>query len=533
VFCGYAGNGGSKPASPCLLKKNVERVERQKKAPITIVIGNPPYNANQANENDNNKNRKYDVLDQRVKDTYTKDSRATNRNKSRDPYTRFFRWATDRLEKRDGIVCFVSNNSYLEALSLDGMRKHLASDFQKIQIVDLQGNIRKDSMRDGIPLGEAHTVFGLAAMVGIAVGNFIKKGNSKKSQIQYDTVHFRSTRQEKFDYLTKAGSVSGIQWTTLKPDAKNNWFEAANEDEFADFVPIGSKEAKASKWGEAVAVFSVYSNGIKTNRDAVVYDPNEAMLAERIKQFVRDYNAEVHRFSAEGKPKNIDTFVDYSKIDWSRDLKQDLARGKLVKFNTAHIRKSLYRPFCRTNLYFDPILNEEVYRWATFLPTIDSEHENTVVGVSAVAGEKPFVTIISKQIPNLSFTGFGSPVQCFPFYVYNEDGSGRRENITDWALGEFRGRYASEVRSRKRRQASRARAARRSEPPWSPDPLKGRGDLTKWDIFYYVYGILHHPEYRARYADNLKRELPRIPFAPDFWAFSKAGKELSRIAFEV
>ncbi|MCY3798954.1 MAG: N-6 DNA methylase [Chloroflexi bacterium] len=495
-------------------EKNTERVERQKAADINVIIGNPPYNAKQLNENDNNKNRKYDVIDKRIGDTYAKSSRATNKNALRDAYVKFFRWATDRLGDRDGILCFVSNNGFIDGYSFDGMRRHLAQDFDALYILDLKGNVRRDSMRDGIPLGEKHTVFGLGAMVGISISVFVRNAQCKSRGINYCTVAWNSTREQKFSFLEEARSLQGLQLARLIPNRKHTWLNVATEDEFAAYLPIGSKEAKRAKPDQAETIFKVYSRGVATSRDAYAYGFDFDVLAKRMRRFADDYNSWVDKYLRQNPKPDVDSFVDYKSIKWSAFLKDDLKRGNYAEFKHQKIRDSLYRPFARKFLFFDRILNESVYQQPSFFPDVQSEAENRVVFHSGMSAEKPFMALIASCIPDLNVTSPGTGgAQCFPFYTYDEDGSNRRENITDYALDQFRGHYK--------------------------DPA-----ITKWDIFYYVYGLLHHPGYRARYALDLKRNLPRIPFAPlalksppnslggdleggGFRAFADAGKQLA------
>lgn len=480
-----------------MTEKNTERVERQKKAAITVILGNPPYNVGQLNENDNNKNRKYEVIDKRIRDTYVKDSKATNKNSLYDSYVRFFRWATDRLGNSGGIVCFVSNNSFIETFAFDGMRKHLQDDFTRIYTIDLKGNVRRDSMREGFPIGEKHTVFGLAAMVGISITLLVRNPNHDNPKVFYSEVDWRATRQEKFAFLADAKSIGGIKWRDIVPDKKYNWLVPENATEFASFISMGSKQTKLAGSKEALSIFKTYSGGVKTNRDTMVYSFNEGDLKKTIEQFVEDYNTEVDRYKRVGKNTHVDDFVNYQKIKWSHGLKLNLHRGAYAQFDNSKLRESIYRPFCKRYLFFDRILNEAVYNIPYIFPNTDTELENRIIVVSDVAFRaSKFSALMTNKIVDIHFCATSDSHQCFPFYVYDENGENRRENITEWALGQFRTQYHDDT-------------------------------ITKWDIFYYVYGLLHHPEYRSRYADNLKRELPRLPFAPSFWAFSKAGKALA------
>jgi len=475
---------------PLFTEENTARVERQKKAPIFVVIGNPPYNARQVNENDNNKNRKYRVMDERVAETYAKDSKATNKNSLSDVYVKAIRWASDRVGK-EGIVALVTNNSFVGALSFDGVRKHLAGDFDAIYVLDLKGNVRKDSMRDGIPLGEQHTVFGLAAMVGVAVSFFVKNSRHKDHRIYYSSVDWRATRQEKFALLESAASTNAIEWKELLPNTRHDWLTEGLEDEFDVFLPMGTKEAKA---GRDKAIFRNYGRGVATCRDAWAYNFNRAEVSRNMQRIIETYNEHVSKWSRITNKPNVDDFVTYddAKISWSRDLKLDLRRGKYAEFAETKIRQALYRPFVEQSLFFDRIMNEEVYQMPSIFPMPEAETENRAIWLK-VGSEWPMFVLALTVIPDLLPQG-GS--QCFSFYAYAEDGSNRRENITDWALEQFRTHYHDDR-------------------------------ISKWDIFHYVYALLHHPQYREKYAANLRRELPRIPYAPDFRGFAKAGARLA------
>lgn len=475
-----------------------------KNTPIFVIIGNPPYNVGQVNENDNNKNRKYKELDEQIKDSYAKDSKATNKNALSDVFVKAFKWATWRLQdKEEGIVAFVSNNSFLDNIAFDGMRQHLAQDFNKIYILDLKGNVRKDSMREGVPIGEAHTVFGLSAMVGISVTFLVKTPKCDKTKIYYSTVDWKAKRKEKFEIIEKAGNYFNLNYQAIEPDKKYTWLTEGLHAEFDNFIPLGTKKAKATRGKTESVIFKIYSRGVATSRDAWAYNFDRQALAENMQKTIEFYNTQVLRFQqAKDKPKDkselarfIDDFVEYddTKLFWSRDLKLDLKRCKLSEFEEEKLRTSLYRPFTKSYLFFDRIINEEVYVFPSIFPTPATENENRVLCVSAVGNVKNFQCLIVNVIPDLHLTGDS---QCFPFYTYTEDGSNRQENMTDWTLNYFQRYYQDTT-------------------------------LTKWDIFYYVYGLLHQPAYREKYAANLKRELPRIPCADDFWLFSNAGKQLA------
>ncbi len=461
-------------------EENTERVQRQKDAPITVIIGNPPYNANQQNENDNNKNRKYAVVDKQVRDTYARDSAASNKNALYDPYVKFFRWATDRLGDRDGIVCYVSNNGFFDGIAFDGMRRHLYEDFNRIYHLDLGGNMRKKGGNDS----GVGNVFDIRVGVGITVA--VKSAQYRDHRLFYKRVPDFWRKEEKLGYLAEMVREDGVQnalntvdWLELTPDIKHTWNVPENADEFASFMPIGSKDAKQGMAGAAGTIFEIYGRGVATSRDDIVYNFNRPDLIRTVKSQVEAYNTEVDRYKRAGKPKDVDNFVLYDIVKWSESLKSNLVRGNYADFKEGKVRFSLYRPYCKQFLFFDRMLNERVYVFPSFFPSFKSEQENTTLIVGGY-GRKAFAVVVANSISDLNF--YVDPAQCFPFYVYDEDGSNRRENITDWALAQFQSHYN--------------------------DPT-----ITKWDIFYYVYAMLHHPVYRSRYAASLKRELPRIPFA--------------------
>ena len=472
-------------------ERNTERVERQRQTPINVIIGNPPYNVGQVNENDNNKNRKYPIIDGRVKETYVKDSKASSTSKVYDPYVKFFRWATDRLDGRDGIVCMVTNNSFVDQIAFDGMRKHLLQDFTRVYHLDLHGNVRQNPKLSGT----THNVFGIQVGVGITIA--IKSSRHTASDLYYHRIPEFWTKVEKLSFLAhhvetqgRHNALNTINWTRLTPNARHTWLVPQEEADFEQGIPIGTKEGK--RGNNHSVLFTTYSRGVATSRDAIVYDFNLLHLRRRMGDFIARYNAEVERYRKAGRPKEVDSFVDYQQVKWSRDLKQDLARGNQAQDSPHKYRVSLYRPFIKRHVFFDRILNEEVNVFPRIFPTPASEQENRVICVSAVGVSKSFHCLMVNVIPDLHLTGDS---QCFPYYTYDEDGSNRRENITDWALAQFQAAHGASV--------------------------------TKWDIFYYVYGVLHDPHYRTRFADNLKKDLPRIPILPTFGAYRDAGKRLA------
>ena len=481
-------------------EENTRRVEDQKNTPMFVIIGNPPYNVGQVNENDNNKNRKYPTMDARVGETYAKDSTATNKNALADPYVKAIRWASDRVGE-EGVVTFVTNNSFLDGVAFDGMRKRLADDFDVIYILDLGGNARK-----GLKVSEAN-VFGIR--VGVSINLFVKTGRAMNrpttngdSPVSARIFYYRTddlwNKKQKFDFLNEREHIGDIDWQTIQPDVRHTWLTEGLHADFETFIPMGTKEVKEERSEAVDVIFQTYSNGVKTNRDAWAYNFNRNTLDENISRMIDTYNEQVFKWERRAnREANVDEFVinDNAKISWSETLKRSLQRGKAADFLQDKMRTSLYRPFAKSNLYFDRMITERVYVFPSIFPTPEAETENRVICVGGY-GRKEFAVFMSKSIPDLNF--YGDPQQSFPFYTYDEDGDNRRENITDWALEQFRAHYGDDA-------------------------------IGKWDIFHYVYGLLHHPEYRERYQANLKRDLPHLPYTPDFWGFAKAGERLGKI----
>lgn len=471
---------------------NLERVERQRQTPIFVIIGNPPYNAGQLNENDNNKNRKYPIIDHRVSETYGKASKATLVRKLNDPYIKAIRWATDRI-KDEGIIAFVTNHSFINEITFDGMRKHLAQDFDAIYILDLGGNVRKNTKLSG----SIHNVFGI--QVGVSISFFVRRKARAAtiSRIFYAVLDPNWRKEQKYDFLDQNGDYANISWQEIQPDKNFTWLQEGLQEEFNIFLPMGSKIAKK---GKGNAIFNNFGPGILTARDLWAYNFNVDCLSNNIKKLIETYNEHITKWQRlENKPF-VDDFVinDETKISWTYRLKNYMTHNFNIEFDRLSIRESIYRPFVRNYIYFNKYLNERRYQIPKFFTIPDNERENKVICVSQ-SSEKPFSCLISNRIVNFVMCGgFGAVTQCFPFYTYAEDGSQRRENLTDWALQEYRTHYHDEA-------------------------------IAKWDIFHYVYALLHHPAYREKYAANLRRELPRIPLAPDFWGFAKAGARLAEL----
>jgi len=483
-------------------EKNSARVDRQKNAPIRVVIANPPYNAGQLDENDNNKNRKYPELDRRVSVTYGKASKATLLRKLSDPYVKAIRYASDRIGD-SGIVCFVNNNSFVTEKTFDGMRKELGKDFDEIYVLDLGGNVRKNPKLSGT----THNVFGI--QVGVSINLFVRLPNNKgkdakrKAKIYYHAVGNDWRKEQKYIFLENKVDVDGIKWEELTPDDRGNWITNDSDEDFDSFLPIGTKEAKA-KGGTDVAIFKLYSLGVATNRDDWVYGFSPKEVTTKVQRMIANYNSEVFRYKSANRPKDVDGFVNNDKnfVKWTDRLKEALQDQQELKFIKAHVRNSLYRPFAKQSLYFDHLLNQRRYQQHYIFPKPVCENENRALIVPANGARSPFWSLSSNVIPNLAFVSIDA-AQCFPLYHYVE--------VEDQA--ELKKNNAKKVKvGRKKKKHFERRENVTAKALTLFQIFYEDAGITREEIFHYVYAVLHHPAYRTRYAENLKRDLPRIPF---------------------
>ena len=306
------------------------------------------------------------------------------------------------------------------------------------------------------------------------------------AEIFYHAVPADWTREEKLRYLAKTGTLGDVAWTDIVPNKKHQWLTGDLAPEFDGFLPIGSKEAKQS--ASSPAVFRTYCRGVCSNSDAYVYSFDFESLTKRAEAMVDNYNSELERWRKKGQPKNVEAFVkvDAHALKWVRRTKKELARGSEIAFHESRLRTALYRPFTQLAYYFEPGFNEDVYQWPHFLPDQKAEKENRVIVLSDAGLRSPFSVLMTNHITDLHLCATTDAFQCFPFYTYDGADGARRENIPLSTLVSFQQHYGDEA-------------------------------ITKWDIFHYAYAVLHHPEYRTRYAANLRRELPRLPLVGAFW----------------
>ncbi len=476
-------------------RENTERVKKQKAADMFVVIGNPPYNTRQVNENDNNKNRTYETMDKLLRETYSQDSKATNKNALSDPYVKAILWASKRIGD-EGVVAFVTNNGFLDGIAFDGMRKHIAQDFNAIYILDMGGNVRQNPKLSGT----THNVFGI--QVGVSINFFIKRDatetDAKPVEIFYERVDEFWRKKEKYNYLNSKLHYQNIEWQQIIPDSRYTWLTKGLHAEFDTFIPMGNKIARKQKIVGSNVIFHTFGAGLLTSRDAWLYNFDKNALIQNVKRTSDFYNTNVVKWK--GIPQNsrdVDDFVEYddTKIKWSSGLKLKLKQGELAESTESKLRTSVFRPFTKMYLCFDKTLNHRMSLFPVAFPIPNTEKENRIICINVSRTSGAFYSLMVNVISDYHLTGDS---QCFPFYTYNEDGTNRQENITDWALAEFQTHYNDDT-------------------------------ITKWDIFHYNYGLLHHPGYRQKYEMNLKRDLPHIPFTQDFWGFATAGATLANL----
>jgi len=449
-------------------EENSKRIQKQNEKKIAVIIGNPPYNANQANENDNNKNREYPEIDKRIKETFIKYSTA-QKTKVYDMYARFYRWAFDRLDE-NGIIAFITNRSFIDSRTFDGFRKTIQQEFDSAYIIDTLSDVRANPKI----AGTTHNVFGI--QTGVAIMFLIKKHNRENNlcKIQYVVLNDFLRKEQKLQWLAE-NPLKNISFEIIRPDKNNNWINLADND-FESLVPI-------------TELFELISPGVVTARDEWISDLSDENLIAKIKYFIEHYNAQVES----GKINNSD--LDYT-IKWSESLKSNLKRKDKLTYSNEKIISFLYRPFCKKRYYSEFKLSDRLTSNHLSIYGKNLDCENMVIGINNNS-------LIFNCLANNHIFEFASLIvssgqtQCLPLYRYDKNGN-RIDNITDWGLEQFVNQYND-------------------------------GTIAKQDIFHYVYAVLHYPVYRKKYELNLKREFPRIPFYDDFRKWVDWGNKLMNL----
>lgn len=482
-----------------MLEENSTRRKRQKELDIRVIIGNPPYSAGQTSANDNAANVDYPSLDAKIRDTYAAQSQANNLNALYDSYIRAIRLGSDLIGKSgSGVMAYVSNAGWIDSNSADGLRKCLKDEFTSLYVFHLRGNQRTQGEQSK---KEGGKIFGSGSRAPIAISLFVKNPDAKEhGKIYFHDIGDYLSQKDKLNIIKSFKSIKGITekkgWQEITPDEHHDWLKQ-RDGSFDAFIEMGNKDDKT-----AITLFETYSSGVKTNRDAWCYNSSKPLLTQKMSEMIQFFNGEIDR-GADDKNKSNDP----TKISWSGTLSMLLEKGKKVVFSSNHATSSVYRPFSKQWLYYASDVNERRYQMPRIFPT--DQVSNRVIAVAGVGG-RGFSAYMSSHLPDIQLMFNG---QCFPFKLYEkvEDDnnplfgrSGKsqaydvKDGITNEGLEHFQKAY----------------------PEW---------DISKEDIFYYVYGLLHSEEYRERYVDNLSRQLPRIPLMKkyeDFAAFSQAGRKL-------
>ena len=475
--------------------ENSKRVQRQLNSPITVIIGNPPYSIGQKSANDNNQNQHYDLLENRITNTYVALSEAHTKNAMYDSYIKAFRYATDRLDN-NGILAYVSNGSWLDTSAGDGFRKSIEQEFAEIYVFNLRGNQRTSGE---LSRREGGKIFGSGSRTPVSITLLVKKPHEGKATIHYHDIGDYLSREQKLDIIRKAKSIATLSMDILHPNEHGDWINLRN-DSFSSFIPIGDKDDTMNKQ----TFFSpVYARGLGTSRDVWVYSYSKSQLSKRMQEMIGYYNAQ--RLALKNKETD-DVSFDETKISWNASLLKDARKNVPCEIGDGRYVIGLYRPFCHQNLFFHPqILNESVGAMQRYFP---AEQDNLVIALSSKGSSKTISLMIVREIPDLHCTG---DTQCFPLYWYEE-----RKGTQGSLFDDGKDRYI-------RHDAVTDFILKRAREQYGPK-------VTKEDIFYYVYGFLHCPSYRETFANDLKKMLPRLPLvekSEDFWAFSKAGRELA------
>lgn len=458
--------------------ENAARIKKQNQRKISVIIGNPPYNANQQNENDNNKNRTYTEIDKRIKDTFIKQSTA-QKTALYDMYSRFYRWAMDRLND-NGVIAFITNRSFIDSRTFDGFRKIVQTEFDYAYILDTKSDVRANPKI----AGTTHNVFGIQA--GVAILFLVKTSAGKLKphdcRIEYVALEDEMRKEEKLQWIAEH-PIEKIEFENLQPDSNNNWINITDND-FYDLIPVCDKETKSGK--SQNSIFFQFGAGIMTGRDEWVYDFDQQRLSDKIDFFIKVFN------------ENLNEAEFDLAIKWSATIKSIKQRKQRLEFNEHLIKKICFRPFHKQYFYGDSNLSDRLTKNHFEYFGKELSNENLLINIDTRG--LSFNTVVTNVLSDRHFNG---DTQCLPRYIYSSDGT-QNDNITDWALDLFTTHYQSDIVHR-------------------------TSAIQKGDIFHYVYAVLHHPAYRSKYALNLKREFPRIPLYNNFFQWAAWGQQLMEL----
>jgi predicted helicase len=417
-------------------------------------------------------------VDERIKSTYASQGAAQNQNSLYDMYVRFFRWAADRVDK-DGIIAFISNRNFIEKGAFDGFRKVAGKEFSDIWLFDLGGDVRANPKISGTK----HNVFGI--QTGVTISFCVKRTDKRGLLIHYARRPEMETKDEKLDFLA-SHKIADIPFDTVQPDAKSNWINLTDNDWDSQILIADPKLKSTKKSKQHKAIFRLVSNGLKSQRDEWVYDFDKAALANKVRYLISAYE--------DARRKRTKEHTNL--IKWDAELDRYCSSGIAKEYKGEQIVRAEYRPFIRKWLYFDRHFNGRTYQLPVMFPPGRS---NKLITFSDAGFRSEYCVFTSDGPVDLHFGAAVDGYQVVSRYRYSESNE-RLDNITDWALGQFRNQYE------KGRKPKRV--------------------IDKDAIFHYVYGVLHDPVYREKYAQNLKREFPRIPFYTDFWKWTDWGAKL-------
>ncbi|MGF2023996.1 DEAD/DEAH box helicase [Enterococcus casseliflavus] len=447
---------------------NDERLKRQQEVPITAIIGNPPYSARQESENDDNKNISYTNLDEQIREDYAQYTNVRNKNTLYDSLFRAFKWSTNRLKDK-GVIAYITNSSFIDSQTTSGIRKDLFEQFNYIYVLNLRGAVRGKSGIDATK--EGGNIFDI--LTGVSINIFIKDGSNTHEVYYYDIGESLSKNQ-KLEFLANKGSIQSIDWVKTDPDANNDWINHRDED-YLNFLPLDS---------ELEGLFLSKSLGVSTNRDIWVYGFNKKSVIDNTEIMVENFNSEIKRLKdyTGDKLTQINQEKDY--ISWSSGLKSIFKKGNEISLDKSKMRLNLYRPFTKKWLYYD---DKVIERSRNFRKSFGGF--NKVILVPGTGSRRDFSTIITDKIPDLNVLDAGA--QGFSRYnnenseLLEIDNSNMRESVVN-KLG-----------------------------------------LSEEEVFYYTYGVLHSPEYRTKYANDLQKALPRIPILQNMEKYVEIGRQLA------
>ena len=478
---------------------NHERIDFQQKLPLTVVFGNPPYSKGQKFETDNAANVRYPSLDSRIAATYVEASNATLTNSLYDSYVRAFRWASDRLGKR-GVVGFVTGAGWLDGNAASGIRACFAREFSHIYVVNLRGNARtKGEARRR----EAGNVFGEASRSSITITFLVKDFiGQEPANIQYHDIGDYLKRDQKLGKLKEFGSVMNTSLQRIAPNRQHDWIDH-RDARFSKFYPLQSSNKESGIFGD-------HSMGLKSNRDAWIYNFNKQKLIRNVSLMADFYNQEIGRYMDRGKgelPKDFLT-VDRKKISWGRDLYHRFRTLETKTIDPDKLFLFEYRPMTKMWCYFDAQWINEVYHLPKIFPTRKSKI--CTICVNSAQGSPDLSSWMVALPPNGEIV---RAAKCFPLYRFTNA-------ETSSLVGADLEHVGDEM------------LLNLSPPPQLEKDATVGEQLDSEEFFYYIYGILLCPEYLDRFRNNLIKELPRVPLVKDrdtLHQFVEAGKQLAEL----